>query len=184
MKNREATLRNTLGAIVGSILLVGCAANVPAAPTAAAPNPRPTAASISTSTASTPTVLLAIPTAAATSTVPVPGPTPPSTTRPPVSRTPASISSEPTIVITGQVREVAASARVIDLAEGMHGFSEVALNDDTGITGADGASKSLQDIQPGVLIQVAGWANGSGGVIAKSIRILTGPSPMPLQSGR
>ncbi len=96
-------------------------------------------------------------------------PRPPSeaeVSRPP--RTPG-----PAVTITGRVKAVAASARVIDFEEPVHGFSEVALLDETQIVGADGSRRSLQDIRPGTVIQASGAADGHGGILARTIRIVS-----------
>ncbi|MGE5620527.1 MAG: hypothetical protein ACM3US_14870 [Sphingomonadaceae bacterium] len=83
------------------------------------------------------------------------------------------------VVITGQVRDVSASARVITFVQPVHGLSSVALTDVTEITGPDGGPRTLQDVKPGVVIQVAGEAGGSEAVRASKVRILTAPSPIP-----
>lgn len=82
-------------------------------------------------------------------------------------------------MITGQAKEVSASARVITFAEPVHGFESVALAEGAEIVGADGSPRTLQDIKPGMVIQASGSAGGSGSVLARKIRILTGPSPLP-----
>ncbi len=82
------------------------------------------------------------------------------------------------MVITGQVQEIDASARVITFVEPVHGLSTVALLPDTEVVAADGSPKDLRDIKPGMLIQVAGGAGGNGAVLARTIRILTGPTPL------
>lgn len=176
MRKREALLSLVVGVVVCLLLAVGCAAApaappaapaAPTQPTQAVPLAQPTSAAVSTPvaapTAAPQATISAVPTAA-----PVPA-----STRPPVSRTPVSISSEPTIQVTGQVGEVAASARVITFVEAVHGFQDVALIDGTQIVGPDGSPRTLQDVQPGMVIQASGWANGSGGVIAQRVRIVS-----------
>ena len=83
------------------------------------------------------------------------------------------------VVITGQVREVDASARVIVLVEPVHGLDTVAITERTEIESVDGSRRQMGDVQPGVVIQVAGTPSGSGSVLASKVRILTGPSPLP-----
>ncbi|MCL4370563.1 MAG: hypothetical protein M1380_06615 [Chloroflexi bacterium] len=83
------------------------------------------------------------------------------------------------LVITGQVREVDASARVITLVEPVHGLESVALTDKTQVEAADGSPRTLQDVKPGVVIQAGGTAGGSNSVLASKVRILTAPSPIP-----
>ena len=99
--------------------------------------------------------------------------------RPVPVRVPGAAQGEMVITITGQVWDVAASARVIELVEPVHGIAGVALDDKTEITSADGKRLGLQDIKPGVVIQASGQADGNGGVLADKIRILTGPTPLP-----
>ncbi len=74
-----------------------------------------------------------------------------------------------------------ASARVITLVEPVHGLGSVTLTDQTKIVAADGSPRTMQDIKPGVVIQAAGTADGSGSVLASEVRILTAPSPIPQQ---
>ena len=83
------------------------------------------------------------------------------------------------LVITGQVREVDARARVITLVEPVHGLESVALTDKTQVEAADGSPRTLQDVKPGVVIQAGGTAGGSNSVLASKVRILTAPSPIP-----
>jgi len=83
------------------------------------------------------------------------------------------------VVITGQVREVDASARVIVLVEPVHGLDTVAVTDQTEIEALDGSRRQMVDVHPGVVIQAAGTPSGSGSVLASKVRILTGPSPLP-----
>ncbi len=104
------------------------------------------------------------------------------TPRPPVQspvRVPGAIPGETIVSVTGQVKDVAASARVIDLVEPVHGIAVVAVDEKTEITSADGERKALQDIRAGMVIQASGGADGNGAVLATKIRILTGPSPLP-----
>lgn len=86
---------------------------------------------------------------------------------------------EAIITVTGQVWDVAASARVIDLVEPVHGIDVVAVDDDTEITSADGKQVDFEDIKPGIVIQASGQADGHGAVLASMIRIVTGASPLP-----
>ena len=83
------------------------------------------------------------------------------------------------VVITGQVRDVALSARVVTLVEPVHGLDRVAVTEQTKIEAADGSPRSLQDIKPGMVIQVAGTSEHTGSVLASLVRILTAPSPIP-----
>ncbi|MGI5835568.1 MAG: hypothetical protein ACOX87_03620 [Chloroflexota bacterium] len=116
----------------------------------------------------------------------IPGPTmmqarpsPTATARPAPVDVPGAAPGEAIITVTGQVWDVASSARVIDLVEQVHGIDSVAVGDKTEITSADGKQVGLNDIKPGMVIQASGQADGNGAVLANTIRIITGASPIP-----
>ncbi|HEX2988624.1 MAG TPA: hypothetical protein VHS06_10700 [Chloroflexota bacterium] len=178
MSKREIVLGNLVSTVAVALLAVGCASSygTPVAPTQSATSTPATLAGAPATT--TPTAQPKVTPIATVGATQVPAPASAST-RAPVSLTPVSAGAEPTIQVTGQVRDVAASARVITFVEAVHGFEDVALTDSTQIIGPDGSSRTLQDIQPGMVVQAAGWANGSGAVIAKSVKIISGPTPLP-----
>ncbi len=143
-----------LAVLAAGTILTACAGGAPGQPTASAPT---SGLGMSPAPAVTPTARQA-----------ERAPRPPSETE--VSRSPRTPG--PAVTITGRVKAVAASARVIDFEEPVHGFSEVALLDETQIVGADGSIRSLQDIKPGMVIQASGAADGHGGILARTIRIV------------
>ena len=81
----------------------------------------------------------------------------------------SSGTSEVTIV--GAVSEVFARARVIVLVEAVDGFSVVALDGETEILSADGTGTTIQEIQPGMRIQVSGRPSGADTLVASQVRI-------------
>ncbi|MHB0870800.1 MAG: hypothetical protein ACYC66_10885 [Chloroflexota bacterium] len=162
MENRRWTQLFASISLVGLLAVASCAGN------GAAPSGGPaTATPGSSAPGLTPTVVPTRPSADATM-------------QPSVGQGSGDAEQRPSmVVITGQVRDVSASARVITFVEPVHGIGSVALTDSTEIVGPDGAPRGLQDVKPGVVIQVAGEAGGSGAVLASKIRILTAPSPIP-----
>ncbi len=98
------------------------------------------------------------------------------------SPTEQAAAPEPTVAVTGVIKSVAASARVIELTETVEGFGSVALKDKTEIISKDNSAKALTDLKPGMKIEAVGQAGGSGAVLADQIRVLTVPVP-PTGSG-
>ena len=181
MTNRQHLLLLGIGTLAVGMFIVACAGDNSAspAPGSAALQPRPTSAPTATAAVGFLLPVVATPVAASAPAAATPaGPTPRPPVRSPVT-VPGAMPGETTITITGQVKDVAASAQVIDLVEPVHGIAVVAVDEKTEVTSADGERKALQDVQPGVVIQASGGADGNGAVLATTIRILTGPSPLP-----
>jgi len=76
------------------------------------------------------------------------------------------------VIITGRVQGVAAGDGVIHLQESVHGFTRVVPTNDVRITGPDGSSLTPWDLKPGSVIQASGSADGQGGVVARTIKLL------------
>ncbi len=93
------------------------------------------------------------------------------------TQAPPPTEEPPAVTITGQVKSVAASARVINLTDVVEGFNIVALTDATQFISKDDSVKSLADIKPGMKIEAAGKPGSPGSVLASKIRILAAPAP-------
>ena len=81
------------------------------------------------------------------------------------------------IIVTGRVKEVSSSRRTITFDEPVHGFTGIDLRENTQIVSSEGAPRTLQDIQPGMVVQASGGAGGTGTVVATRVRLVSGPSP-------
>lgn len=111
----------------------------------------------------------ATPTPAATS-----GPTPAPTaapTVPPGTAIPSLVS--PRIIVTGQVQDVAASARVISLTGPAAGFVAIALDPGAELVSDLGAAITLTSIRPGDAIQAAGDVFTEGTLVATRVLLIT-----------
>lgn len=88
----------------------------------------------------------------------------------------------PLLTITGRVMDVAASARVIALAESVQGISAIALTEATAIVGAADSPRQLQDIGRGMVIEATGRVGSPGALLATRVRILSavGATPTPV----
>ncbi len=121
------------------------------------------------------------PTPAVQETLPVAVPASPSapalTQTPEPTRPPVPTEEPPAVTIDGQVKDIAASARVIHLTEPVQGFNSVALTDRTEFISKDDSVKSLADLKAGMKIEVAGKPGSAGAVLASKIRILATSVP-------
>ncbi len=90
----------------------------------------------------------------------------------------------PTFTVTGSIKEIAASAKVISLTETIEGFDSVAVTDKTVFVSKDESVKSLADLKPGSQIEAVGQASGSSAILADTIRIIAGPSSAPAGDGK
>ncbi len=86
------------------------------------------------------------------------------------------------VEITGVVRAVSQSARIITLTEPVEGFSTIALTEESPVVSAEGQEMPLRDIQPGVMIDISGQPGQSGTLIASSVRLLDGASVIAPQA--
>lgn len=85
--------------------------------------------------------------------------------------------------IDAQVQRVALDTRTITFAQPVRGFASAALGQTAVITDVDGNSKTLQDIAPGMLIEVTGQPSNQGALIGTAVRILPAPSAAPTPGG-
>lgn len=170
MKDSERLFTLVLSLLLGMTLLTACA------------TPRPEETGGSESPAATSTAA-AVVTQARPSTASTPGranvePGPASATRTAAPSPTPSQTQVPLIVITGQVMDVSASARVILFTQPVHGIPAAALTEYTQIVSAEGSPGVLLDIKPGMVVQVVGRPGSSDAVLADQVRILTGPTPL------
>lgn len=182
MKKLNQSYVGVIVALTSSVLIVACAGANRVPPPQYTPVQSVVSKVAATATATTvsATASVVAPSAAAANPTLTPEkPTPRPTIRPTAVRVPGAMPGETVISVTGQVWDVAASARVIDLVEPVHGINAVAVDDKTEISSADGKRGGLEEIKPGMVIQASGQADGHGAVLANKIRILTAPSPLP-----
>jgi hypothetical protein len=85
--------------------------------------------------------------------------------------------------IDAQVQRVALDTRTITFAQPVRGFNTAALGQSAVITDVDGNSKTLQDIAPGMLIEVSGQPSNPGALLGTVVRILPAPSAAPTPGG-
>lgn len=85
--------------------------------------------------------------------------------------------------IDAQVQRVAMDTRTITFAQPVQGFTAAALGQTAVITDVDGNSKTLQDISPGMLIEVSGQPANQGALLGIVVRILPAPSAAPTPGG-
>lgn len=93
------------------------------------------------------------------------------TTTPPTSAAPTSAppTPAPSVTITATVAAAFASARIVQLAEPVQGYREVAFNASTRYRRADGSPASLADLQPGTRIQVRGTRTSGTTLLASEV---------------
>jgi hypothetical protein len=87
------------------------------------------------------------------------------------SPTATTPTSPETITITGTVRDVSLSARIITLAEPVEGFEVVALTEGSELVSASGGEATLQDIRPGMQIKASGQAGEGGALLAEQVLV-------------
>jgi hypothetical protein len=75
------------------------------------------------------------------------------------------------VTIVGEVSEVFARARVIVLLEAVDGFGVIALDGETEVLSADGTATTIQDIEPGMRIQVSGHPSNADTLVASEVRV-------------
>jgi hypothetical protein len=80
-------------------------------------------------------------------------------------------SDAPQLVVTGRVREVSPSLKMIWLDEG-EGFNSIALTEETSLVREGGEVLELLDIQPGMEVQASGRPGAEGVVIADEVVII------------
>jgi hypothetical protein len=94
--------------------------------------------------------------------------------------TPVPYTAKPAEIITGQVKDVAASAEVITLAEPAAGVTAFALTSDTEILDAEGALHKLTDLLPGMTVEGSGLSGEFGTLIPDQVLMLTQPVATPI----
>ena len=90
------------------------------------------------------------------------------------SSTPTSARATTTVAetrISATVAAVFASAKVIELAEPVQGFSEVALTASTRYRRSSGQPASLSDVRSGSTIQVTGVRSSATALVAREVVI-------------
>lgn len=75
------------------------------------------------------------------------------------------------VVISGTVKDVLFSTRVITLGETDSDFNQIALTEESDIADSNGNERSLSDIHPGMIIQVAGQPDDSNVLLAYQVLI-------------
>jgi hypothetical protein len=112
-------------------------------------------------------------TTAPTTATPPPTTVETTTTLPPVTTSVAATTrpatTVPGVTITATVAAAFASARIVQLAEPVQGFAEVAFNSSTRYRRANGSPASLADLQPGTRIQVRGTRTSSTTLLATEV---------------
>mgnify|MGYP005844119843 CR=1 FL=1 len=171
MKDGERLVTLVLSLLLGTTLLVACATASRPEETGGSEGP----AATSTEAAEVGQVG---PSTAATPRRANVGPGPVSATRTAAPSPTPSQTQVPLIVVTGQVMDVSASARVILFAQPVHGIPAAALTEYTQIMSAEGSHGVLLDIKPGMVVQVVGRPGNSDAVLADQVRILTAPTPL------
>ncbi|NLE43405.1 MAG: hypothetical protein GX620_01685 [Chloroflexi bacterium] len=76
------------------------------------------------------------------------------------------------IIISGSVAQVLPSAMMIHLTEVIHGFSTIALQEDTALLSITDAEVGLLEIEPGMEIEARGQPGESGALIARQVRVI------------
>lgn len=76
------------------------------------------------------------------------------------------------ILISGTVKDISLSARVITLNELVNDFSTIALTEECELAFSNGREITLHDIQPGMTIQVAGQPGESNTLLAHQVLVL------------
>lgn len=180
MKNRHSII-SIAAAASAVVMITSCAGGDQTTPTKNTPVQQTVPG---TAVATAPAAIDSSATTIASTAAPIPTmmqakPSPTATARPAPVKVPGAVPGEAIITVTGQVWDVAASARVIDLVESVHGINAVAVDDKTEITSVDGKRTGLNDVKPGMIIQASGQADGHGAVLASKVRIMTVASPLP-----
>ena len=82
--------------------------------------------------------------------------------------------AEPSIVIliSGTVKDISLSARVITLNESVNDFSTIALTEECELAFSNGSEITLHDMQPGMTIQVAGQPGESNTLLTHQVLVL------------
>ncbi|MGE5263769.1 MAG: hypothetical protein ACM3S0_10325 [Acidobacteriota bacterium] len=96
---------------------------------------------------------------------------------------PTATLSPSGVRIDAQVQRVALDKRTITFAQPSQGFVEATFSLTAGITDIDGNSKTLQDITPGMLIEVTGQPTSQGVLMGTVVRILPAPRAAPTLGG-
>lgn len=94
------------------------------------------------------------------------------------STTPTPAKGGVYIVISGTVKDISLSARVITLNESVNDFSMIALTEKSELASENGDEITLRDIQPGMTIQAAGQPGDSNTLLANQVLVLNS-TPMP-----
>ncbi len=89
--------------------------------------------------------------------------------------TPTPLPPEPLVTWTGQVANIAPASNVITLTQPIHGYATVVLTGRTTVVATDGSTRTANDIQPGMNIEVSGPQVTSDVFTAGGIRLLNGP---------
>jgi len=90
-------------------------------------------------------------------------------------RAPATTTSSTTsttvaeVTVRGVVAAVSASARVITLAPGVNGVTQLALTADTEIVRVGGARATLADVVPGATVEGSGRPGSPGTVVVRRL---------------
>jgi hypothetical protein len=106
----------------------------------------------------------------------IPGAAPlnPETAAPPAASEPGDA---PNFTLTGIVREVSPSARIIWLQAEVDGFTTLALTADSTVTTASGEPLALAQIQRGVTVRVSGQPGDHQTLLAHSVQVITPSDP-------
>lgn len=93
----------------------------------------------------------------------------PSTGSPP---TDPGQGKEPDRTLTGIVKDVSPSARIIWLKEEVDGFTTIALTADGTVSTASGKSLRLNQIQQGLTVRASGWPGENQALLAHEVQVV------------
>jgi len=105
---------------------------------------------------------------------------PPTTIAPTYETLPSSTLPIPTkgaessivILISGTVKDISLSTRVITLNESVNDFNTIAVTEESELAFSNGSEITLRDIQPGMTIQITGQPGESNALLANQVLVL------------
>ncbi|MBI4787188.1 MAG: hypothetical protein HY782_09100 [Chloroflexi bacterium] len=92
--------------------------------------------------------------------------------------TPTLAPQGPPLTLAAQVDSVSASTRTITIPRTAQGFTTVVVADAATISDTNSNVVSLENVRPGMLIQISGQTTTAGALLANEVRVLT-PSAAP-----